>query len=64
MTNYGGFELNKMYYCAYWQQKHLITKLHPPTDSRGWFVTSVWEDGSATVHCTDLSPRDYEVTAS
>lgn len=63
VCDYGGYELNKMYYCAYWQQNHLITKLHPPTESRGWFVTPVWDDGTATVHCTAMSARDKEVVS-
>ncbi len=61
---YGGYELGKAYLCSYWRQTHTITHLHPPTDTHGWFVTSLWDDGHSTTHCTALSKRDKVLVPS
>ena len=64
LTLFGGYELGKTYFCNYWRANHTITAVHPANDKRGWYVTSTWDDGHTTTHCTALDKRDKIVHPS
>jgi galactose mutarotase-like enzyme len=58
---YGGYEIGKTYFIAYWRTNCTVTALHGKGDWMDWSVTVKWEDGHSTTHSTTRDKRDKEI---
>lgn len=47
------------YFCGYWRQAYTVLAIEP--NGRGVSITSAWDDGSVTTHCTAWDARRDKV---
>ena len=56
------YEIGKTYFSGYWRESYkVINYEHLPENWMGYKVTTLWQDGRTTSHCTDLKEDDFLV---